>query len=125
MEYLFVGIGGAFGACARYAVSIWISRWWKKSFPAATFFVNLTGSFLLGFLISFMNQSGVDWNHFRALAAVGFLGAYTTYSTFAFEIVNLTRDRKAGVAAVYLSGSLIFGLLAAFAGFWLAGLYIK
>lgn len=125
MEYLFVGIGGAFGAFARYAVGIWIGGRWKSSFPAATFFVNLTGSLLLGFLTGLFNQTGIEWNHFKAMAAIGFLGSYTTYSTFAFEVVNLTHDRKAGIAAGYLLGSLFSGLLLAFAGFWLAGLLYK
>lgn len=125
MEYLFVGIGGAVGAFTRYAVGIWIGSWWKKRFPAATFFVNLTGSFLLGFLTGFFNQQGIEWNHFKALAAIGFLGSYTTYSTFAFELVNLSRDQKIGIAVWYLTGSLIFGLLSAFGGFSLAGLYLR
>lgn len=124
MEFLFVGIGGAFGALTRYAACKWVGGWWKKSFPAATFFVNLTGSFLLGFLTGFINETGLELNHFKSMVTVGFLGAYTTYSTFAFEIVNLTRDSKAGTAIGYLLGSLIFGILMAFAGFWLAGLIV-
>lgn len=122
MEYLFVGIGGALGALARYAVGIWVGGWWKKSFPAATFFVNLTGSFLMGFLTGFLNQTGLQWNHFKSMATIGFLGAYTTYSTFAFEVINLTHEHKAGIAVLYLLGSLVCGLLMAFTGFWLAAL---
>lgn len=124
MEYLFVGIGGAFGAFARYAVGVWIGGWWKKSFPAATFFINLTGSFLLGFLTGFFNLTGLEWSQFKSMAAIGFLGAYTTYSTFAFEVLNLAYDQKAGTAAVYLLGTVICGLLMAFAGFWFAGLIV-
>ncbi|TYO95294.1 fluoride efflux transporter CrcB [Desulfallas thermosapovorans] len=106
-----VGIGGFLGACCRYLAGRLINRYWKNSFPMATFIVNVTGSFLLGLLILhpglFQKFPGIE-----LIFGLGFLGAFTTFSTFEFEVLQLFEKRKYTVAALYviLSFSLGFGL---------------
>ncbi len=120
LDYLFIGIGGAFGALARYIIAKLTSRWWRGSFPVATFGINITGSFLLGFLIPVFQVLGPELSFLRNILATGFLGAYTTYSTFAYEIVNLFQDNKRDTALKYCLASIAAGILLSGAGFVLA-----
>ena len=120
MEYLYVGIGGVFGAMARYGLSKWVGRRWKGGFPLATFCINITGSFILGLLIIVFSKAGSDLAFLKNLTTVGFLGAYTTYSTFTYEIVTLVEAGETGIAVKYLLASVSVGLIAAFLGMTLA-----
>ncbi|ADG81459.1 fluoride efflux transporter CrcB [Thermincola potens] len=116
MEYLFVGIGGIFGAVSRYGISKWVGGRWRGDFPLATFCINITGSFMLGLLSVLFTKGGASPAWLKPIATTGFMGAYTTYSTFAFEIINLIQDGENGIAVRYLLGSVILGLLAAWLG---------
>ena len=116
MEYLYIGIGGIFGAMTRYGLSKWVGRHWRGEFPAATFWINITGSFTLGLLLVIFSKAGPGAANLKSLAATGFLGAYTTFSTFTFEIVSLIEDGDSGIAVKYFLASLILGLAAAFLG---------
>ena len=119
MEYLFVGLGGTFGAITRYGINRWTGQRWSKDFPLATFIINLTGSFALGFLyIYFSTRPNLLF--IKDLTTIGFLGAYTTYSTFSFEIINLLEDKDTKVAITYFSLSIVLGLILAFFGMSLA-----
>jgi len=119
MEYLFVGVGGIVGAITRYGISRWTGQRWSGEFPLATFIINSTGSFVLGFLyICF--STGTNLFFLKDLTTIGFLGAYTTYSTFSFEIINLLEDKDTKVAITYFSLSIVLGLILAFFGMSLA-----
>lgn len=120
MEYVFVGIGGIFGALARYGLSKWVGQKWPGSFPLATFSINITGSFAMGFLLVLFSGGGTGLTYLKNLTGTGFLGAYTTYSTFSYEIINLVRDGEKGTAIKYFLASVIFGLVSAYAGIVLA-----
>jgi CrcB protein len=108
-----IAAAGAAGALARYGISVAVGA---RTFPWATLGVNLVGSFLLGFVVAF----GVDrgWSDTTLLPiSVGFLGAYTTYSTFSLETFTLLRTDRAPTALVYVAASVIGGVLAAAAGY--------
>ena len=113
MEYVFVGLGGVFGALTRYGIGKWVGQRWKGDFPLATFGINITGSFVLGILyIVFLNAGGsVLW--IKNLSTTGFLGAYTTYSTFSYEIINLIEDGEKITAAKYFFLTFFLCLLVA------------
>lgn len=117
MEYLMVGIGGVLGAVARYGIGKWAGRRWAQSFPLATFCINIFGSFILGLLYMLLSgNAGVVDRIFKPFATTGFLGAFTTYSTFSLEIVNLLEDGQKTVAVTYFLASLTAGLAAAYLG---------
>ncbi len=120
MEYLYVGIGGVFGAITRYGLSKWVGQRWKGDFPLATFCINITGSFILGLLIVVFSTAGPSVTYLKDLTTAGFLGAFTTYSTFTYEIVNLIENGEKGTAVKYFLASIIVGLTAAFLGMTLA-----
>jgi CrcB protein len=120
VEYIYVGIGGIFGAMARYGLSKWVGQRWKGDFPLATFCINISGSFILGMLYVVFSKAGTSMGLLKNLTTTGFLGAYTTYSTFSYEIVNLVEDGEKGIAVKYFLASIIVGLIAAFLGMALA-----
>ncbi|MBC1535132.1 fluoride efflux transporter CrcB [Listeria sp. FSL L7-1485] len=111
INFLLVGIGAGLGAMLRYGISILIKSKWKTNFPYATFFINITGSFLLGFLVS--SAVGPVW---QLLLGTGFLGGYTTFSTFKVESMELKWKANFRVLFSYLGLSYVLGLIAAFTG---------
>ncbi len=116
-----VALGGAFGAVARFLISLWAIRRFGDAFPYGTLIVNVVGSFVLGVVAGLVaRQAGVP-DALRALLAVGFLGAFTTFSTFAVDTLTLaTRSSFSGaVTNVMVNNGL--ALLAAFAGLRVAG----
>ncbi len=117
-----ISCGAVLGANARYWVGDWASRQWGGSFPFGTFLINITGSFLLGlFLTLFTQYLGID-PRWRSLVVVGFLGSYTTFSTYAYESVNLISSGQFHLGLFNLLGSALAGGLAMFLGIWLGGL---
>ncbi|WP_430535695.1 fluoride efflux transporter CrcB [Listeria rocourtiae] len=96
LDVISVAMGAFFGANARYALSSWIKRRVTWDFPIATLVINLSGAFVLGLVIQL--QLSFDWN---LLATTGFLGAFTTFSTFKLESVQLSTDRKWGKVVLY------------------------
>jgi CrcB protein len=100
MKYLIVGIGGFIGANARYLVGTWAAQRWGTAFPYGTFIVNITGCFVLGFFATLALR--LAWNdNWRLLIAVGFVGAFTTFSTFEYDTLQLiAQGRQLGAAAV-------------------------
>lgn len=93
MNFLIVGIGGFFGAISRYAVGLAVIKHMPSSFPYATLIVNVSGSLLLG-LVTALTARGTFTGQLALLAGVGFLGAYTTFSTFAVDIIYLFKAQQ-------------------------------
>ncbi len=110
-----IALGGALGGPARYGVAQLIHVA-PGSFPWATFWTNISGSFALGAILGLVLKRFPPSRYLRALVATGFLGAYTTYSTFAVETDVLLKDGHVAVALAYAGASLVVGLLAVFAG---------
>ena len=113
MTLLLVGLGGAFGSIARYALGKYIAEHSRGTIPWGTALVNVSGAFLLGLL----HGAGAPADAQRLLAD-GFLGAFTTFSTFFHEGVTLFQDNERKNAAVYLLGTLALGLLGCLAGYF-------
>jgi CrcB protein len=110
--FLLIGLGGVFGANARYLMSTWAAGRYGVGFPYGTFLVNVSGSFLLGFVLAL--SAGFDGtSEARYLLATGFLGAYTTFSTFTYETVALIRGGEFRRAVVNVFGSAVAGVAAA------------
>jgi fluoride exporter len=107
---LWVGLGGFTGAIARYLVTVLLRRLLGPGFPYGTFFVNVSGSFLLGFLVAALGHQVLPRSSDLRLAlGVGFLGAYTTFSTLELECASLLEEGAWGLAAVNVLGSLLLG----------------
>ena len=116
--YLCVGLGGILGANARYAVSTLAASRLGLAFPYGTFVVNATGSLLMGlFLTAVADHVAAEA---RLFVATGFLGAYTTFSTFAYETIALARRAEVGAALANALGSAAVGVAGATLGILLA-----
>ncbi|URN93837.1 MAG: fluoride efflux transporter CrcB [Candidatus Pristimantibacillus lignocellulolyticus] len=113
-----IGAMGALGACARYYISNNHSIKNTNKFPRATFLVNVVGSFILGCLFSCYEQDILPKGLWY-LFGVGFLGAFTTFSTFSYEWIMFVKEKKYGSAILYVTASLIVGIAAAYVGYWL------
>lgn len=111
-NYLIIGIGGFLGAIARYVVSAWIGQRWGRSFPLGTFAINVSGSFLIGLLMSLFTERFMVNPQWRLFLTVGFLGAYTTFSTFEYETGSLLRDGEWLVASLNIGLSVVAGFAA-------------
>jgi CrcB protein len=111
-----IGVAGALGALARYGLDGLVSRRATGAFPWGTFVVNVTGAFALGlvFTLAIERWSIAPW--LRSGLTIGFLGAYTTFSTLTFESYRLAEDRALGLAAANLLGSCAAGLAAVYLG---------
>ena len=117
MPYLLVGIGGFIGANARFVVARVVGAMFETRFPLGTFVINVSGSFLLGVLGTVVAQKVMPSSESMRLAlGVGFLGAFTTFSTFEFETHALLEDGSWLTATTNMFGSLFVGLLAVRAG---------
>jgi CrcB protein len=112
MNYLVIGVGGFIGAIARYVLAVWIGQRWGRSFPLGTFVINVSGSFLIGLLMTLMAERFTENPQWRLLLVVGFLGAYTTFSTFEYETGTLLKDGEWLYAGVNVIGSVFVGFMA-------------
>lgn len=119
-----IALGGAIGALARHFVSGAVTRLVGAGFPFGTFTVNILGSMAMGFLIvAFAHKLDVTPG-LRSFLAVGFLGSFTTFSTYSMETVLLIERGDWQGAVLYAGGSLVVGVLALFAGMWFGRLVV-
>jgi CrcB protein len=115
-----VAIAGGMGAVARYALDGWLQQRTDRVFPIGTFAVNVTGSFALGILVGLSIAHGLDPDA-KLVAGTGFLGGYTTFSTYAYETFRLAEDGSRRLAALNAMGSIAAGLGAATLGLLATG----
>jgi len=115
MPYLAVGLGAVLGANLRYVVSTWAAARWGTEFPYGTFIVNVSGAFVIGaFLAAVAVRTGLT-PLARLFFVTGFLGGYTTFSSYAWEALTLASFGAWGRLSIYVIGSNLLGLL----GVWL------
>ena len=112
---LILGLAGATGAAARFALSEWATKRWPGTFPLATLLINVTGAFALGLLMT-AGGAGSALAQTRLLLGTGFLGGYTTFSTLSYDTHSLYRSGQARAAWLNAFGSLAIGLTAAALG---------
>ena len=123
MHWLAVAVGGALGAMARYGVSTIIFSPSSQKFPWATMSVNVLGSFIMGLLFVIVVERGALPAEMRSLLMVGFLGAFTTFSTFSLDALGLWQNGDLFMALVYALGTVVLCLAAVAAAVWLTGLF--
>lgn len=118
MKYLLVMIGGFFGTMSRFAVSERLHT--EGDFPFATFFVNLIGCFALGWLLTYISRKTNIKSEYALIIGTGFIGSFTTFSTFTVETVTLFGQGFLLPAVTYVAASVILGLLMTYCGYKLA-----
>jgi len=115
-RYLAVAIGGMAGAMLRYYIGLSALSRTAAPFPTATFFINVTGSFIIGFFLTLATER-IPFNpHLRLAVAVGFVGAYTTFSTFEYETARLVEERNFLYAFLNVVLSFVIGFAAVWGG---------
>jgi CrcB protein len=116
---LLVGLGASFGAVSRYLLDQAVTRRRATPFPAGTWIINITGSFILGLLTGLAAHHGLS-PHVVTVIGTGVCGGYTTFSTFSYETLRLTEDGAGTIAVGNIVGSIAVGLAAAALGLGLA-----
>lgn len=119
-KYLYIALGGSLGALARYWVGSAVASRMGARFPYGTFVINMTACVIIGFSLTFLSRrSGLNpaW---RYLIPVGFVGAYSTFSTYEWETLSELRSGAISLAALYAFSSLLLGLVAVWCGIMLA-----
>ena len=119
-EVALVGLGGPFGAVARFLVGRRAARYVTASFPVATLFINFAGSLLIGFFLVWTTERVLADPRWRLLLAIGFCGAFTTYSSFAFETLKMHEQGAVKLALLNILGNNSAALAAVVAGAMLA-----
>jgi CrcB protein len=119
-KYLFIAIGGALGSIARYWVGSTIAGRMGIRFPYGTLVVNITACLIIGFSLTYMGRRADLNPAWRFLIPIGFIGAYSTFSTYEWETLSTMRSGAFVLAALYAGGSFILGLIAVWGGSWLA-----
>ena len=124
MHWLAVAIGGALGAMARYGFSGWIFDSTSHKFPYATLSVNVMGSLVMGVLFVLILEKGALPPEMRSLLMIGFLGAFTTFSTFSLDALGLWQNGHLFLALVYALGTVVLCLAAITVAVWLTRLLL-
>lgn len=115
-QMLVIALGGALGAVSRYAVIGLTTEWFGKSFPYGTLLVNVLGSFVMGILYVLFVQKMQLSPEYKAMLTVGFLGAFTTFSTFSLEAFSYINQGLIVSAMTYILSSVILCIIAVWAG---------
>ncbi|GAB4388287.1 MAG: fluoride efflux transporter CrcB [Thermodesulfovibrionales bacterium] len=117
MKLVAVGLGGLIGALGRYGLSGLVHRWLGGSFPYGTLAVNAAGCLLIGALMYLVEERSLLTPNLRLFLGIGVLGAFTTFSTFGYETVELLRDRQIWYAFMNVAGNVVLGIAAVIAGY--------
>lgn len=123
VKIAWVGLGGCFGAIARYLIGGWVQDWTGSGFPYGTLTVNTLGSFFLGFLGTLSIKSGAIPLEYRLLILTGFLGSLTTFSTFSFESFQLLKDGMARAFLLNITGNVLICLVFVWMGYLVTKFY--
>ena len=115
LKYVVVGVGGFLGAIARYMLGAYIGSRYGVRFPYGTLVINVSGSFLVGFILTLLSRTTAS-PYWRYLIPIGFIGAYTTFSTFEYETLRAVQDGQAITGLLNVALSVIVGFAAVWAG---------
>jgi CrcB protein len=116
VKYLWVCVGGALGSLARYSLGVWIYDRLGTRFPYGTFAINLSGSFLIGLVLTLLDDHAGLPTALRYAIPIGFIGAYTTFSTFEYESWTAVRAGEPAIALANIALSVVLGYLAVWLG---------
>lgn len=119
-KYFYIAVGGSLGAIARYWVGSVVASRLGTKFPYGTFVINISACVIIGFSITYLGKRAELNPAWRYLIPTGFVGAYSTFSTYEWETLSSLRDGAFSLAALYVFASLVLGLLAAWGGAMLA-----
>jgi CrcB protein len=119
-NFLVVGLGGFLGAMARYGVTLLVTPSWARDFPLGTFLVNVSGSFVLGLFATLAAERLQLDPRWRLFVATGFVGAYTTFSTFEYETQRLAESGALWWGLANVLASVVAGYAAVQLGVWFA-----
>ena len=116
MRYLWVGLGGALGSIARYVVGLVVYERMGTRFPYGTFVINISGCFVIGLVLTMLDDRLGLSPAWREALAIGFVGAFTTFSTFEYETLRAVQHGQAATALTYVVSSVVLGFAAVWAG---------
>ena len=116
---MYIALGGALGASVRFVCSAYIGAIYVGKLPIGTFFVNVTGSLLIGVIFVLLTEKGLIHQDLKNFLVVGLLGSFTTYSTFSLDAFHLFEMGQYPLAAVYVLSTTIVCLLGVFSGIYL------
>jgi len=120
VKYLLIAVGGGAGSLLRFIAGTAIMTRYARTFPLGTLVINITGSFLIGLLMTLFTERFQPHTNLRLLLVVGFLGGYTTFSSFEWETYSAVRDGAFWIGLANVAGSVLFGYLAVWLGALLA-----
>ncbi len=120
LKYLYIAGGGALGTICRFWLVTYLEQKYTSTFPFGTLTVNLFGSLMIGFLFGLMSANGIIEEKWRLLLFIGFLGGFTTFSSFSLENMKLLQNGFSSTAIVYIIASNLFGILLAFLGYFIS-----
>lgn len=115
-RYLVVLAGAGFGGLARYTLGAWIMVKYGGRFPMGTFLINISGSFLIGLIMTLLTERLSPHPNWRLFLVVGVLGGYTTFSSFEYETLQAVRDGARWMSLLYVAGSVFLGYAAVWLG---------
>jgi fluoride exporter len=116
LKYVMVGVGGCLGSILRFWLGSYIGSKMGTRFPYGTFVINITGSFLIGMVYALLTTKS-QWNpNWQYLVPIGFIGGYTTFSSFEFETLRTVQDGQVGLGLLYVGLSLVVGFGAVWGG---------
>jgi fluoride exporter len=116
IKYLMVGIGGCLGSVLRFWLGSFIGGRFGARFPYGTFVINVTGSFLIGMILTVLTTKARWSPNWRYLIPIGFIGGYTTFSTFEYETFRLFQDGQPLAAVLNITLSVVVGFIGVWAG---------
>jgi fluoride exporter len=116
LKYLMVGVGGCLGSILRFWLGSYIGNKMGTRFPYGTFVINITGSFLIGLVFALLTVR-TQWSpNWRYLIPIGFIGGYTTFSSFEYETLRTMQDGQIGLGLLYVAASVVVGFVAVWGG---------
>jgi fluoride exporter len=116
LKYVMVGVGGGLGSILRFWLGSYIGNKMGTRFPYGTFVINITGSFLIGLVLALLTVK-TQWSpNWRYLIPIGFIGGYTTFSSFEYETLRTIQDGQIGLGLLYVAASVVVGFVAVWGG---------